>query len=114
VADSQRPLVAARFSRFKSEEYLVECIEELMQKLDIMNRPRAPEELLIMKAQAIANLDIYFFPEPDKVSLAKDLVATIDTVDNVSFKCRPRKYSVVQQAFLQAKTNQMLKRVHTS
>jgi len=41
--------------------------------------------------------------------MAKDVVADIETMDEKPFKCRSRKLSVVQQAFLQAKTNIMLR-----
>jgi hypothetical protein len=54
-------------------------------------------------------LDIFFFPDPDKVKMAKDVVAEIETMDEKPHKCRTRKLSVVQQAFLQAKTNIMLR-----
>ena len=44
----------------------------------------------------------------DEVAMAKGVVAEIETMDDKPHKCRSRKLSVVQQAFLQAKTNIML------
>ena len=63
----------------------------------------------LMRAQALANLDIFFFAHPDKAEMAKDVVAEIITTNNAAVRCRVRKFSIVQQAFLQAKTNLMVK-----
>ena len=120
VEPDQRGRVQERFSKFRTTEYLLECIDNVMNKLDIFETeefydPRwkggteSMSEEKVMRAQAVANLDIYFFPDPEKVALAKDIVAEINTVDDRPFKCRSRKLSVVQQAFLQAKTNVMLR-----
>ena len=62
-----------------------------------------------MKAQALANIDTYFFPNPRVAELARDVVAEIITTDERPMRCRPRKLSAVQQAFLQAKTNIMVR-----
>ena len=121
VDPAQRPLVSARFARYKSSAYLQECLAHIMTKLDIQPReefhaplwyepgkgdPGLQENFL--RAQALANPQTYFFPDPDEVAMAKDVVAEVVTTSERPFKCRPRKYSVVQQAFLTAKTNIML------
>ena len=114
--------VANRFDQFKSREYLQECIKAVVEKLDIEDREEyfMPEwkpdsdtedwrQERVLRAQAIANLDIYFFPNPDKVAMAKGVLAEIETISNKPHNCRARKLSVVQQAFLQAKTNIMIR-----
>ena len=121
VDPAQRPKVSERYARYKSPAYLEECLSLIMTKLDIQPReeyfappwfepgedkPGLQENFL--RAQALANPHIYFFPDPDEVAMAKDVVAEVVTTSERPFKCRPRKYSVVQQAFLTAKTNIML------
>lgn len=122
VDPEEKPKIDRRFKGFKSKAYLEDCINQVEEKLDIQGREEcySPEwkpeddnepwaERDVLLAQAIANLDIYFFPDPDKVAMAKDVVAEVETMDDKPFKCRTRKLSVVQQAFLQAKTNIMLR-----
>ena len=118
----ERGEVQARFDKFKSLSYLQKCVQAIVTELDIQEREEyhSPtwkseeddEDWLqgdLLRAQAIANVDIFFFPDPDKVAMAKDVIAEVETLDGKSFKCRTRKFSVVQQAFLQAKTNIMLR-----
>ena len=121
VNPAVRADVGPMFSQFKSREYLEECIGKVIKDLDIEKRDEyyhpewKPEndqedwlQESVLRAQAIANLDCYFFPNPEEVAMAKDVLAEIETIDDKPFKCRSRKLSVVQQAFLQAKTNIML------
>ena len=123
VMPSVRPLVGERYAKFSSAEYLAECLAKLKSKeLDIQPReefhtppwlehkkgePALQEHF--MRAQALANPDCYFHPNPAEIAMAKDVVAEIVTTSEKPFKCRPRKYAVVQQAFLNAKTNSMLR-----
>jgi exodeoxyribonuclease III len=122
VAPLEQVRVPGRFKRFKSEEYLLECIAKVETNLDIHPRNEwySPawkpvedeEEWLqedVLRAQAIANLDIFFFPNPEEVAMAKDVIAEIETMDGRPHNCRGRKLSVVQKAFLHAKTNIMLR-----
>ena len=60
-----------------------------------------------MRSQALANIDVYFFADPEKADMAKDVVAEIRTTDEKAVRSRVRKFSIVQQAFLKAKTNLM-------
>ena len=46
----------------------------------------------VLQAQAIANVDIYFFSNPDKVALAKDVLAKGETIDNKSSKWSNRRF----------------------
>ena len=119
VHPDQRKLVAGRFELFKTEEYLEECIKKVVEKLDIgeVHGPTSTSwhageeaESKYLRAQALANLDAYFPTDPDEVGMARDLVASIPTVDDKAFKARPRKFSVVMQAFLTAKTGFMLQK----
>jgi exodeoxyribonuclease III len=118
----QRPLVDSRYARFKSREYLEECLETILTKLDIQPReefhnpawfvPWTGEPALqehFLRAQALANPHVYFHPDPHEIAMAKDVVAEVVTTNEKPFKCRPRKLSPVQQAFLHAKTNIMLR-----
>ena len=122
VDPDQRPLVSERYSGYKSREYLDECLESIRTKLHIQPREeyftptwfspaseRPALQEFFLRAQALANPQTYYFPDPDVVALAKDVVAEVVTTSERPFKCRPRKLSVVQQAFLQAKTNIMLR-----
>ena len=119
VDPKQRRRVKGRFDKFTDDEYLESCVKKIVNQLDILNRG---EELIdwgnrevkeqdsrIMKAQALANIDIYFFSNPKVAELARDVVAEIITTDERPMRCRPRKLSAVQQAFLQAKTNIMVR-----
>ena len=119
VEPNQRKKVAGRFGKFVNKEYLNECIQKVLNDLDIMERKE--EEVCwqsnkikakdgkVMRAQALANIDAYFFPDPKVAELARDVVAEINTTDEKPMRCRPRKLLVVQQAFLQAKTNIMVR-----
>ena len=122
VDPCQRPKVLERFSRYKSRDYLKECLDLIEEKLDVQPRdeyhtppwfePGKGREALqgrFLRAQALANPQTYFFPDPEEVAMAKDVVADVVTTDERPFKCRPRKFSVVQQAFLTAKTNIMFR-----
>ena len=62
VLDSQRPLVAARFALFPTD-VRTDLIKELMEKLDIGTKFGVELEHF-MRAQALANLDTYGYPDP--------------------------------------------------
>ena len=136
VEPSQRPMVKDRFARYKDRAYLDECLEAIVTKLDVQPREEfyqpawflPPEDEppdktadkgslkgttglqeKFLRAQAAANPHIYFHPNPGEVAMAKDLVADVVTTNEKPFKCRPRKLSVVQQAFLHAQSNIMLR-----
>ena len=122
VFPAEKKMVKVRYDGFKDQEYLAKCVTSVITELDIQQREgsfnpawKSVEdeeewsEESVMRAQALANLDIFFFPNPEEVAMAKDVVAEIETIDSRPFKCRSRKLSVVQQAFLQAKTNIMLR-----
>lgn len=119
VDPGQRGFIRQRFEKFKDDEYRQECIDKILKELDIndtgvrhamkwgkgVNKEGREDE--IMRAQALANIDIFFFVDKDTADLAKDVIAEINTTDEKPMRCRPRKLSVVQQAFLQAKTGLM-------
>ena len=118
VEPKQRRRVAGRFEKFKDKEYLEQCVQKIITDLDILNRKEESVEWLegeevaqdekVLRAQALANIDAYFIPDPKVAELARDVVAEINTTDERPMRCRPRKLSAVQQAFLQAKTNIMV------
>jgi hypothetical protein len=66
------------------------------------------EEDDIFRAQALANIDAFFYGNEDDVK-AHHVMGDIDLIPGGRpFKCRPRRYSQVQQAFLEAKTGIMV------
>ena len=109
VHPSQKKWVQGRFDKFEDKEYLKECVDKILKELDILHRQEEKieweeQEIIgnddkLMRAQALANIDAYFFPDPNTAVLAKDVVAEINTTDERPMRCRPRKLSVVQQAF---------------
>ena len=118
VDEEQKGYVDQRFKKFKKREYLEECVQKILTVLDIhdtgvYHKPRwkkkgdEAKEDDILRAQALANIDVYFFKDPGSVDMAKGVIAEINTTDERPTRCKPRKMSVVQQAFLQAKTTQM-------
>jgi exodeoxyribonuclease III len=122
VEPAQRPLVKERFALYASRDYLGECLADIVTNLDIQPREEfhTPEwfvpwegepalQAKFLLAQAVANPQVYFHPNPAEVAMAKDLVAEVVTTSEKPFNCRSRKLSVTQQAFLQAKTNIMLR-----
>lgn len=102
-----------------TQEYLTECVNKVVAELDIGEGEEVEQRLTwsedgergsesdILRAQALSNIDIYFFPKRDTAEMARDVVAEFNTTDDRAMRCRPRKLSAVQQAFLQAKMNQM-------
>jgi hypothetical protein len=124
VDPREKGFVEGRFKKFVSQEYLLECVTKIINDLDICKsdiKSKLPWldkfddnngeewESQIFRAQALANIDVYFFADPDNQDFAKGIQAPIHTVDDKPFKCKPRKLSVVQQAFLMHKTNIMLR-----
>ena len=112
----EKDYVIGRFEKFKPER-LDFVVNEIITKLDIEKRDEkallpwmkveASEED-ILRAQALANLDAYFYSNEDDVK-AHNILADIELKPTVRpFKCRPRRYSQVQQAFLEAKTGSMV------
>ena len=93
------------------------CVKEILENLDIMKRTtvmkmpwtkETVEEDDIFRAQALANLDAFFYANEDDVK-AHHVMGDIDLIPGGRpFKCRPRRYSQVQQAFLEAKTGIMV------
>ena len=120
VRGNQKKYVAGRFKKYKDPVYLTECVDKILNLLNIGGSKdmhtlekwglegEASEEM-IMRAQALANIDVYFFTEKDTADLAFGVIAEIHTTDEKPMRSRPRKLSVIQQAFLEAKTNQIIK-----
>ena len=108
--------VQTRFDKFQPER-LATCVKEILENLDIMKRTtvmKMPwmkdtgEEDDIFRAQALANIDAFFYGNEDDVK-AHHVMGDIDLIPGGRpFKCRPRRYSQVQQAFLEAKTGIMV------
>ena len=108
--------VQNRFEKFQPER-LASCVKEILENLDIMKRTtvmkmpwtkETVEEDDIFRAQALANLDAFFYANEDDVK-AHHVMGDIDLIPGGRpFKCRPRRYSQVQQAFLEAKTGIMV------
>jgi exonuclease III len=119
VDPGEQGFVQQRFEKFKDIQYRSECIKSILEDLDINNTEVQywlnwkdgdkieGREDQVMRAQALANMDIFFFVDKNTAELAKDVTAEINTTDEKAMRCRPRKLSVTQQAFLQAKTGLM-------
>ena len=116
----QKRFTKTRYDKFKDKVYLCECVDKVVNELDIQkskarygpswwNLCDKPLEETLMRAQALANIDAFFFPDKDNPSLASDVEVEITTENNKPARCRPRRLSAIQQAFLQAKTNQMIR-----
>jgi exonuclease III len=122
VAPLEQTRVPGQFKRFKSREYLVECIAEMKTDLDISPcdewyapawKPGGEEgkwlQENVLRALTIANLDVPAFPNPDEVEMAQDVIAELETMDGRPHNSRGRKLPAVQKMFLLAKTNIVLK-----
>ena len=122
VEPRQRTMVGDRYALFTERQHLADCLEAIMTNLDVQPREEfhTPEWFIpwegepalqekFLRAQALANPQAYFHPDPAEIAMAKGVVAEVVTTNEKPFKCRPRKLSVVQQAFLHAKTNIMLR-----
>ena len=68
-----------------------------------------PEEQDFLRAQALANLDAIFFTDPDNLGLVKDELFERELNDNTPVYCRPRRFSMLQQAFLKHKISIMVR-----
>jgi hypothetical protein len=106
VEPRQRLKVPGRYAQYKSESYLKECLGLIMTKLDIQPREefytpnwfvdtggKSALQEHFVRAQALANPQAYFFPDPDEIPMAKDVIADVVTTNEKPFKSRPRKYS---------------------
>lgn len=124
VDPEERPYVEGRWLKLADPVYRSECVQQILSKtkLDIydtkVTRTKWFEggeegegwaEDVQFRATCLANLDAHFPPRPGQTDTAKDVDAEIITVDDRPFKCRPRKLSVVMQAFLTQKTDKMLR-----
>jgi hypothetical protein len=137
VAPDQQPLVAKRYEKYSAERLGV-IIGELMTKLDIYLDDKVgvrppwkemdelvkewtlseknplpagalPREQDFFRAQALANLDVFGAPDPDNPPRVKGHQIRIETVDERPCRARPRRYNLIQQGFLEAKTNIMVR-----
>jgi exodeoxyribonuclease III len=124
VDPEERLYVQGRWLKIADPEYRSLCVKQILDEkgLDIYDtkvlRSKFYEggvegegwgEDVQLRATALANLDRHFPPRPDATETAKDVDAEIITVDERPFKCRPRKFSEVMQAFLKQKTDKMLR-----
>ena len=85
VHPDQREITVVRFNKFKDRKHLEKCIEKIVKQLDIQHREddkyhcewieRDVSSHQMFLAQAVSNVDAYFFPDPEEVSMAKDVVA---------------------------------------
>ena len=124
VHPEEKPYVQGRWLKLADPEYRADCVATMLDPkgLDIYDTKvtrtkwfeggvegKGYSEEMQLRATALANLDAHFPPRPGQTDTANDVDAEIITVDDRPFKCRPRKYSEVMQAFLTQKTDKMLR-----
>jgi hypothetical protein len=130
VEPAQKALVMERYANY-TEDRLRELISELLVKLEIFFDDKvgvkppwilmeelvaaseathgSPREQDYFRAQALANLDIFGAPDPDNPPRVKGHQIRIETEDERPCRARPRRFNLIQQACLEAKTNIMVR-----
>jgi len=120
----EKRLVAERFSMY-SEERLRELIAQIIEDIEIygneietstawynkeiINDYKQRTEQDFFRAQCIANIDAFGSPDPDNPPRVKDYLVRVETTDEVPVRARPRRFTMIEQAFLEAKTNIMVR-----
>ena len=116
VAPKQRREVATRLADY-TEERLQDLIQEVLTGVTVQGKDNKDatmewatgSEFDFFMAQALANLDVFGSPDPDNPPRVKGQQIRVETTDNVPVRARPRRFDMIQQAFLEAKTNLMVR-----
>ena len=104
VSMEQRALVSVRWATF-SQDRLIEIIPKLL-KLDIcLDHGDIAKKLFL--AQALANIDVYFYPDEWDPPWFKGAEFRIETTDNIPIKSYTQRFSILKRAFLRARCNQL-------
>jgi hypothetical protein len=130
VCPRQKRQVEARFALY-TETMLTKVIKDIVDGLDIWKdgliqfmafyRPDSYKQYCdidkyehrsqrdFLMAQALANLDIFSHPDPDNPRPVKAPMVDINTTDEIPTRGHTKRWSPVQQAFLEQKTGMMLR-----
>ena len=107
VFDSEKPKVKARFAAFPTP-VREPLIKEILEDLDI-NTSR-PLGVPFMRAQALANLDVFGFPDPGNPPKVPDADFTMPLLRDKPVYVRHQKFSQHESAFLDAKIYELVQR----
>jgi len=103
----QKPSVKSRFESFISKEVLNILITDITTKLDICDKDKEIEKYL--RAQALANLDCYGYPDPDNPPTIPGYMMPLKLEDNIPIFSGPQKLTLLETAFLKARINEFLR-----
>ena len=106
VLDEQKPLVAARFALFPAN-VRADLLEELLTKLDISTNQGVTLERF-MRAQAIANLDTFGYPDPYTPPTIPGYTFRIQTVHDQPIYKNPTRFNQQETAFLEARVYELV------
>ena len=106
VFDDQKKGVAARFALFPVESRSA-LIKEIEEKLDISKQ--FGEELeKYMRAQALANLDVFGYPDPYEPPTIPGYTFRIQTIHDKPIYQNPQRFNQQESAFLDARIYELV------
>ena len=106
VLDDQKPLVAARFALFPAARR-ADLIKELLEDLDISTKQGVKLERF-MRAQAIANLDTFGYPDPYSPPTIPGYTFRIETTHDQPIYKNPTRFNQQEAAFLDARIYELV------
>ena len=106
VLDSQKPLVAARFALFPTD-VRQDLLKEITEKLDI-STTFGNELERFMRAQALANLDTFGYPDPFSPPTVPGYTFRIQTVHELPIYQAPPRFNQTETAFLDARLYELV------
>jgi hypothetical protein len=106
VFDDQKGQVAERFALFPPD-VRKELIKEICEKLDIGDKfGEAPR--FFMRAQALANLDVFGYPDPYSPPTVPGYTFRIQTVHDLPIYQSPQRFNQLETAFLDARIYELV------
>jgi hypothetical protein len=102
VTDEQKFQVAARFALFP-DDVRTELIDEILTKLDIEKAGTKSQLEPFMRAQALANLDVFGYPDPHNPYTVPGYTFRLTTTHDRPIFCPAGKYNQTESAFLDAR-----------
>ena len=106
VLDDQKPLVAARFALFPPARR-ADLIKELLEELDISTKQGVKLERF-MRAQALANLDTFGYPDPYSPPTIPGYTFRIETTHDKPIYKNPTRFTQQESAFLDARIYELV------
>ena len=106
VLDNQKERVAARFALFP-EETRSKLIKDIEESLDISKQ--FGEELeKYMRAQSLANLDVFGYPDPYEPPTVPGYTFRIQTIHDKPIYQNPQRFNQQETAFLDARLYELV------